>query len=95
MKTKNDYIDSMAAELKAWGMQIDVLTAQAERSVGTAKLKYTQELNSLRGHQQAATLKMRDLETASDDTWENIKETADKVWDDLRTGLSSATANFK
>ncbi|MDD5273747.1 MAG: hypothetical protein PHU14_13640 [Methylovulum sp.] len=95
MKTKNESIGSMAAELKAWGTQIDLLTAKTEQSADMAKLKYTQELNSLRGHQQAATLKMRELEDASDEAWIKVKETADKVWDDLRLGLNSATAKFK
>ncbi len=95
MKTKNAYIESLAAELKEWGAQIDAITAKTEQSVGMAKLKYGQELNNLRTHQQAASLKMRELEAASDDAWEKLKETADKVWDDLRTGLASANAKFK
>jgi len=95
MKTKNVYlIDNMAAELKEVSAKIDIMTAKTEQTVGMAKLKYTQELNSLRGHQQAATVKMRELETASDEAWEKIKETAIVVWDDLRVGLASASAKF-
>jgi hypothetical protein len=94
MKTKNEYIDSLAAELKEWSAQIDLLNIKAEQSVGTAKLKFTQELNSIRGHQQAATIKMRELEAASDEAWEQVKVTADKVWNDLRMGLANASAKF-
>lgn len=95
MKTKNEYIDSMAAELKEWGAQIDLLTDKTEKSVGMVKLKYIQELNSVRGHQQAATLKMRELESSSDEAWDKVKETADIVWHELRTGLAAASAKFK
>lgn len=94
MKTKNEYIESMAAELKEWSAQIDLLTAKTEQSVGMVKLKYTQELNSVRAHQQAATIKLHELETSSDEAWEQVKITADTVWHDLRTGLSSASAKF-
>ncbi|GAB6140511.1 hypothetical protein JCM14076_12400 [Methylosoma difficile] len=95
MKTKNEYIESLAAELKEWSAQIDLLTAKTEESVGMVKLKYTQELNSVRAHQQAATIKLHELENASDDAWDQVKITADKIWDDLRTGLTSASAKFK
>lgn len=95
MKTKNEYIESLAAELKEWSAQLDLLTAKTEQSAGMVKLKYSQELNSVRAHQQAATVKMHELETASDEAWEQVKITADKIWSDLRTGLASASAKFK
>lgn len=95
MKTKNEYIESLAAELKEWSTQIDIMTAKAEQAAGMAKLKYEQELNEIRGHQQAASMKMRELEDAGDDAWDQLKETADKVWDELRSGLASAAAKFK
>jgi hypothetical protein len=95
MKTKDEYIESLAAELKVWSAQIDLITAKAEQTAGMAKLKYVQELNKIRSHQQAAAMKMRELEDASDDAWDKAKETADKVWDDMRTGLASAAAKFQ
>lgn len=94
MKTKNEYIDSMAADLKEWGAQIDVLTARTEKTAGMAKLKYVQEMNLLRAKQTTANKKMTEMKEDSGDAWEKIKETADKVWDDLRIGLASATAKF-
>lgn len=94
MKTKNEYIDSMAADLKEWGAKIDVLTAKTEKAAGMAKLKYVQEMNLLRAKQTTANKKMTELKEDSGDAWEKIKETADKVCDDLRIGLASATAKF-
>jgi hypothetical protein len=32
---------------------------------------------------------------ASDDAWETVKETADKVWNDLGNGLTSTVSKFK
>jgi len=95
MKSKEEYIESLAAELKEWSAQIDVLTAKAELSAGMAKLKYVQEVNALRTKQLLADQKIKELETAGSDAWEKVKETADKVWDDLRTGLASASAKLK
>jgi len=95
MKSRNEYIESLATELKVWSAQIDIMTAKAEQVAGMAKLKYLQELNDIQGHQQAASIKMRELEDAGDDAWHSVKETADKVWNDLRAGIASASAKFQ
>jgi hypothetical protein len=95
MKTKNEYIESLAAELKEWSAQIDLLAARAEDETADAKLKYAAELDSLRAKQHAAAEKMKELEEASGDAWGTVKDTAGEVWDDLRTGLASAVAKFK
>ncbi len=95
MKTKDEYIESFASELKDWGAQIDVLTAKTEKSAGMVKLKYVQELNALRAKQHTAGEKMKELEEASADAWDAAKATADKVWDDLRSGLAKTVSKFK
>jgi hypothetical protein len=59
------------------------------------KLKYAEEINALRGKQHAAAEKMKELKDASDDAWETVKETADKVWNDLSDGLTSTVSKFK
>lgn len=95
MKTKDEYIEMLASELKEWSAQIDLLAAKAESATAYAKLKYAEELDALRAKQRAAAEKMAELEAASGDVWETLKETADKVWDDLKTGLASAVSKFK
>ena len=88
IKTKDEYIESLASELKEWSAQIDLLAAKTENAEEDVKLKYAEELNVLRAKQQAAAEKMKELEEASDDAWETVKETADKVWNDLRARFS-------
>ncbi len=95
MKTKNEYIESLASELKEWSAQIDLLAAKTENAKADVKQKYAEELDALRAKQHAAAEKVKELEEAGVDAWEAVKETADKVWDDLRTGLTSAVSKFK
>jgi len=95
MKTKDEYIESMASELKEWSAQIDTLTAKAENAAADVKLKYAEELDALRGKKQAAADKIKELEETSGDAWEEAKETANKVWDDLKTGITGTVAKFK
>jgi uncharacterized protein YlxW (UPF0749 family) len=94
LKTKNEYIESLTAELKEWSAQIDVLAANAESAAADAKLKYTEELAELRAKQQAAAAKIKELEEASDDAWVTVKDTAVEVWADLKAGLASAVGKF-
>ncbi|MGR8941812.1 MAG: hypothetical protein ACU83P_09520 [Gammaproteobacteria bacterium] len=95
MKTKDQYIDSLASELKEWSAQIDLLNAKAENASAHLKLKYLEELEALSAKQQAAAEKLNELEDASSEAWGTVKETADKVWDDLRAGIASAVSKFK
>lgn len=95
MKTKNEYIESLASELKEWSANIDLLSAKMEKSAGMVKLKYIEDLNALHAKQHAADEKMKELANASGDAWETAKDTADKIWNDLRAGLADAASKFK
>ncbi|MDD5035295.1 MAG: coiled coil domain-containing protein [Methylococcaceae bacterium] len=95
MKTKDEYIESLAAELKEWSAQIDLLAAKTENAADQVKLKYLEELDALRAKQQTAAEKIKELQEASGDAWVKVKETADKVWDDLKTGVAGAVSKFK
>lgn len=95
MKTKDQYIDNLAAELKDWSAQIDLLTTKTESEAAHVRSQYIEELNALHAKQQKATEKMKELQETGGDAWETVKVTADKVWDDLRIGLADATSRFK
>lgn len=95
MRTKDEYIESLASELKECSAQIDLLAAKTENAMADVKLKYAVELDALRAKQHAAAEKIKELEEAGGDAWMAVKQTADKVWDDLRAGLAGAVSKFK
>lgn len=95
MKTKDEYIERLASQLKEWSTEIDVLNGKMENAADDVKLKYAEEVEALRAKQQAAADKMEELKDASGEAWETIKNTAEQVWDDLKSGLASAVAKFK
>jgi len=37
---------------------------------------------------------MQELSKASGEAWEQVKVTADKIWDDLKTGVTDARSKF-
>ncbi len=95
MKTKNEYIEILATELRDVSAQIDELTTRTNNAAALVKLNYEEDLQALRDKQHAAVEKMQELEAHRGEAWEELKDTAEIVWNDLRTGVASAVSKFK
>jgi uncharacterized protein YoaH (UPF0181 family) len=95
MKTKNEYIEILATELREVSAQIDELTTKTNNAAALVKLNYEEDLALLRAKQQAAVEKMQELDDHRGEAWEELKDTAEIVWNELRTGVASAVAKFK
>ena len=95
MEIQNAYKQKMAAQLKEWGAQINLLEAKLENVGADMKVKRAEELHELRAKQHVASEKMKELEKAGGEAWEQVKETADKIWEDLKTGMADAHSKFK
>jgi len=95
MEIQEAYKQKMAAQLKEWNAQIGLLEAKMENVGADIKLKRTEEFRALHTKQQAAYEKMRELGKASGEAWEQVRITADKIWEELKTGVAEAQAKFK
>ena len=94
MELQEAYKQKKAAQLNEWSAQINLLEAKVKNAEADLRVKYSSELVELRARQHAASEKMKELAKASGDAWEQVKETSDKIWDDLKTGLAEAQAKF-
>ncbi len=95
MEIQDAYKQKRAAQLKEWGAQINLLEAKLENAGADLKVKRAEQIKELRAKQHAATEKMQELGKASGEAWEQVKVTADKIWDDLKSGVADAHAKFK
>lgn len=95
MKIQDAYKQKLAAQLKEWSAQINLLEAKVENAGADTKVKRAEALHGLRAKQHAASEKMKELENASGDAWEQAKATADKIWQDLKAGVAEAHSKFK
>uniref|UniRef100_E6QT82 Coiled coil domain-containing protein n=1 Tax=mine drainage metagenome TaxID=410659 RepID=E6QT82_9ZZZZ len=95
MKINDAYQQKMAAQMKEWNAQIDLLEAKLGNAGADLKLKRAGELRELRAKQRIASEKMQELGKASGEAWVQIKITADKIWDELKIGLADAHSKFK
>lgn len=95
MEIQEAYKQKLAAQLNEWDAQINLLEAKIENMSADMRIKRAQELHELRAKQQAASEKMQEFGKASGEAWEQVKETSDKIWDDLKAGIAEAQAKFK
>jgi len=95
MNDKTTYRDQLAAQLKEWSAEIDVLEARICKLGADMKLKHAEEIRDLRVKQQAASGKLEELGKASGEAWVQVKNTADNVWEELKTGVAATRAKFK
>lgn len=95
MEIRDAYKQKMEAQLKEWGAQINLLEAKAENAGADMKVMRAKQLHELRAKQRAASEKMQELGKASGEAWEQVKETADKIWADLKSGIADAHSKFK
>jgi multidrug resistance efflux pump len=86
-------IEKMEAQLKSWGAQIKLLEAKIEFAHSTTKLQRAREVNELRRKQRIASEKIYEMKSTSSKAWEQVKGAADKIWDDLKTGIAIAESN--
>jgi recombinational DNA repair ATPase RecF len=95
MEIQDAYKQKMAAQLKEWTAQINLLEARVENAGADMAVKRAEALQALRARQRVASEKMLELEKCTGDAWGQVKETADKIWEDLKNGVADAHSKFK
>lgn len=95
MHMHKEYKEKLDAQLKEWSAQVNLLEARIDSFTADMKIMRTEEIQALRAKQHAASEKLKELGKATGDAWEQVRGTADKMWDDLKKGLSDAQSKFK
>jgi outer membrane murein-binding lipoprotein Lpp len=95
MEQHNIYKKKMTAQLNEWGAQVTLLEARMDSFTADMKIMRAEEIQALRAKQHAASDKMKELGKASGEAWEQLRVTADRMWDDLKAGLADAQSKFK
>lgn len=95
MELHKEYKEKMSAQLKEWSAQVILLEAKMDNFTADMKIMRAEEIQALRAKQHAVTDKMKELGKASGEAWDQVRVTADKMWDDLKTGLTDAQSKFK
>ena len=95
MKSREEYIDSLAAQLKEWSAKIDDLESKARAAKADVKTGYEDQIRQLKGKRDAATQKLQELKSSSTDAWGTLKVGAETAWADLKNAVIAAKERFK
>lgn len=87
MEVHEEYRQKMEEQLKDWSAQINMVEANM-------RAKCAEELREVRIKQRAAFQKMRELGESRGEAWEQAKEAADKIWEDLKSGIANARSKL-
>ncbi len=95
MDTKQVYEDKMNARLHEWQAKIDVLKARADKATAEQKIKYNDEIESLRNRQRHLYKKLDELRLAGNDGWEDLKTGVEQAYQELKSAVERAGERFQ
>ncbi len=95
MGKREEYIDKLAAQLKVWSAEIDVLKAKAGKGTVEAKIAIHKEVEILNKKMQEAQKKLQEIGQKTGNAWESLADGANKAWNDLREAVHQAGEKFK
>jgi nucleotide-binding universal stress UspA family protein len=89
------YAQKMEAQLREWGVEIDVLKAKAETSKAEVKVAYLKQIEELKKKQGSVKKNLRELRGSGDEAWEDFKDGLEDAVKDLKRAFKRAASRFK
>lgn len=86
---RTKYVEKLSAQMVEWDVQIENLKDKAENATTEAKSEYTKVISALQLKRDQAAEKLQGIVVASDDDWEDMKEGAEQIWDEVKGLLRS------
>ena len=91
LENRRAYETQLDAQLAEWKADLDVLKAKARRTEGDAKVNYDKVIDALEQKHDEAGKLLRELQSASDEAWENVKTGTEKVWLEIKSQFQSSS----
>ena len=95
MKSREEHIDQLAAQLKEWSAKIDELESKARAAKADVKINYESQIKQLKDKRDGAKQKLQELKGASAEAWDILKAGAETSWADLKKAVTAASEKFK
>jgi len=94
MQDKKSYLEMLADQLREWDTEIDELKVKAHLAKADAKDELQKQIEELRAKKEAAQGKLKQLQDAGDEAWDDIKDGVEKSWTELKGAFRSAMSKF-
>ena len=95
MATKEAYQQKFAAQLKEWDTKVDALNASVKLASADARIRYENELESMRSQRAAFQGMLSELGRRGENAWADVKLGSEKAWAEMNKAMEQVAAQFK
>ncbi len=95
MSTKKAYQEKLEAEVELALASLAKLKAQARNSTADAHIKYSEQIDTLEQKVVAIRGKVKEMDAAGEDSWEQLKYGLEQGWGALSTAVQDAVVKYK
>lgn len=78
-----------------WNIERNKLEARAQHESADAIKKFEEKRETLRKYRTQMKEKIRNLDSAGEKAWEDVKDGAEDAWKSLAAAFDKATSHFK
>ena len=94
MSKRTKYINSVEKKLREWDKEIEKLETRGEQAEAEVKAGYQEQLRELREQRADAEQKLKELQQAGDEAWDELKNGLEKSFDSLSSAVKAALKKF-
>ena len=94
-QSRNEFIDKMKDRLDDLDKQIEDLKKRGDKFEGEANKEYENRLHDLREKRREAKRKIDDIQSASEEKWQQFKDEAEHAWNALGNSFNYFKSHFK
>jgi hypothetical protein len=95
MSKRDDYVDTLKAQLDQWNADIAKWEAKSHEAQAEARTEYDKRLEALRQQREQAMYQMRLLQAAAGDAWMDLMKGTDEAWARMREAIDKASSHFR
>ena len=94
-KARQKFQRQLSTQLKDWDAKVDDWMAMAGKAKAKTRTEMQKQLDTFAAQRTAAEQKLAELRAQSGDAWEDMKDGAEKTWQEMRTTVDRIAARFK
>jgi len=94
-KAKQKFQRQLTAQLKEWDAKVDHWMAMTAKAKAKTRSEIQKQIDTFAAQRAAAEQKLSELRGQSGDAWEDMKDGAEKTWQEMRTTVDRIAARFK
>lgn len=94
MENKEAYRKKVEAQLDEWKAEADKMRAKFNKKKAESEIEYGKYLDTLKEKQKKARARLRKLEDAGEDAWEELKKGVDKATHDIKKSIDKAKSKL-